>query len=907
MTVTWKDCLAFVFLPGIKTRAKDLGLNFGYLAHLMALAFRSARLLPPQHPYLFPSQVGTFGIRHVLAAAAGNLKGGVRNIDQYLIYGIFLAGVAFLILQFVLVIAMLATHTAEAAIPFVGMFETVNPTDDIAFMMLDKVFQIPGLFNSQLAPANAAAITPFTAGLHAMFGFYSAGMLIVAFLIVLYYIFAIAIETAQTGVPFGERFQSIFVPIRLILAILMLVPIAYGLNAGQHFTLHLAYWGSSFATNSWLLFNQQAGTNPLGLSDQEMVAKPKVEEITNILNFFYLVQTCRSAYGLVEGKDIKPYFVKPPFGPDAAQADEMIGQDFPTALAFFNNGDITVTFGEKNASYTKHTAGVKPYCGQITIPIKSKDVAGIKDLYDVYYTFIRDLWNNGDLIIYGQKVSRIKFREKCSPAPCDLTVFATVSPWDAEDDQLPGSGFYSDMQVTQQANFTAQMEAAITTIRTNVNPDLQMSAQILDMGWGGAGVWFNTLADFNGALTDAALMIPTPTKYPAVMEHVLRKKNALDVAVSQKERFAPTNATGGDSMAKYWSEADLGDPSINNRIAGLMDAVYQNILSVPSDREKTKNALGDMFNFIFGMYGLYDLRENNDVHPLAKMSALGKSIISKTISYIGVGFVMAGVGGFASGIEDMANVGKAFDMASTAIVSFAMIGLTIGFILFYLIPFMPFLYFFFAVGKWVKAIFEAMVGIPLWALAHLHIDGEGIPGPSAVNGYLILLEILLRPILILFGFVASLTAFSAMATVLETIFTLVVSNVAGYNPFDAGGAMSFPDMDNARTAIDEFFYTVMYAILLYMMATSCFKLIDLIPNQLIRWFGNSVASFADKAPDPAENLVRYTAYAGYTFSDEVAGAVKSLGHGTSTATGEMVGAALKKSSVAERLKGFGKN
>jgi conjugal transfer/type IV secretion protein DotA/TraY len=301
------------------------------------------------------------------------------------------------------------------------------------------------------------------------------------------------------------------------------------------------------------------------------------------------------------------------------------------------------------------------------------------------------------------------------------------------------------MKVTYQANFNALMETAIDNIRNAANPNLQMSQKILDMGWGGAGVWFNTLADFNGALTDAAFMLPAIVNYPAVMEHVSRKKAALDSAINQKERFAPTTPKGEDSFKEYWSDADLDDDALNNQMAYLMDAVYQNILNVPSEKEKTKNVLGDMFNFIFGIYGLYDLRENADVHPLAKMAALGKSIISKTVSYMGVGFAMAGVGGFTSAIEGMAPIGKAFDNASSMITSFAFIGLTIGFILYYLVPFMPFLYFFFAVGKWVKSIFEAMVGIPLWALAHLHIDGDGIPGPSAVNGYFILLEILLRP------------------------------------------------------------------------------------------------------------------------------------------------------------------
>ena len=54
---------------------------------------------------------------------------------------------------------------------------------------------------------------------------------------------------------------------------------------------------------------------------------------------------------------------------------------------------------------------------------------------------------------------------------------------------------------------------------------------------------------------------------------------------------------------------------------------------------------------------------------------------------------------------------------------------------------MPFIYFFFALAGWIKSIFEAVVAMPLRALAHLRIDGEGLPGPGATNGYFLLLEI----------------------------------------------------------------------------------------------------------------------------------------------------------------------
>ena len=42
---------------------------------------------------------------------------------------------------------------------------------------------------------------------------------------------------------------------------------------------------------------------------------------------------------------------------------------------------------------------------------------------------------------------------------------------------------------------------------------------ILSKGWASAGIWYNTVAQLNGAVTSAVLNIPLPSKYPEVMEY----------------------------------------------------------------------------------------------------------------------------------------------------------------------------------------------------------------------------------------------------------------------------------------------------------------------------------------------------------------------------------------------------
>ena len=42
----------------------------------------------------------------------------------------------------------------------------------------------------------------------------------------------------------------------------------------------------------------------------------------------------------------------------------------------------------------------------------------------------------------------------------------------------------------------------------------------------------------------------------------------------------------------------------------------------------------------------------------------------------------------------------------------------------------------------LRGMTELLVGAPLWALAHLRIDGNGLPGETASNGYFLIFEIL---------------------------------------------------------------------------------------------------------------------------------------------------------------------
>ena len=159
---------------------------------------------------------------------------------------------------------------------------------------------------------------------------------------------------------------------------------------------------------------------------------------------------------------------------------------------------------------------------------------------------------------------------------------------------------------------------------------------------------------------------------------------------------------------------------------------------------------------------------------------------------------------------------------------------------------------------------------PLWALAHLRIDGEGLPGKMGMSGYFLLFEIFVRPILTIFGLIGGIIILTAMVRSLNELWDIVIINLSGHDASQDPGALSSlvgnTHATLIRNALDEFMFTIMYAIVVYMMAMSSFKLIDMVPNQILRWLGASVSTFGEKLQDPGAQLVGMTYRGGLAMS-----------------------------------------
>lgn len=958
-------------LPGIIPRLKEFaGSGFGALAQLMALIFYSVRLLPPHHPYLRASNQGRFGIRHVIAEAARHIEFKRENTDQIIIFFAVLTGAALLIVQCALLLLTVFIHPVFAAGPTpLGFFQTADATNDIAYMLLDLVFGVPGVFTGAGGTVTCVAFntnclgggfagvwpSPFHVGLQTMFRFYNLAILLVGALIFLYYVLIVVGETATTGTPFGKRFNHVWAPLRLVTAVGLLIPLGYGLNTAQYIVLYAAKFGSSFASNGWSLYNNaiegtmggpnSSVTNVTGTNRTSsissvvvnpMIAPPAFVSATNqvdgVLQFMSLARACKTAYEAIyqaENIRIEPWLVSRPF--NATVAASAIGPAVPgspvwgatatgvnpispgSALEFYNGGDIIVRFGHNGAAagqngqnlYDKELGGVFPFCGEITISTGDLKYQGAKEMQRDYYNWILSLWENPALIDFGIRAACIHAANKAAidataERPCDSVSFvnvaglATSNPDDPN--QLPNDAWKNAMV---QPELGAMIVMASQAYNSMQNEITSLTTDIRGRGWGGAGIWYNQIAQMNGGFQSAVRGVPLPSRMPSVMLDVMEARRAQDMGTSGEDRYNPN--TANSAMSVRFVNAG------NMNIARMLNDVYQywrGSYSTGTTEMKTdSNPIFTVMNAIFGTDGLMNIRKMDNIHPLAQLSSLGKGIMDTTIRNLMAALGFAAAGGATEALS--AQLGGALGTASSAIISVATVGLTIGFILYYVLPFLPFIYFFFAVGGWVKTIFEAMVGAPLWALAHLRIDGEGLPGQAALNGYFLIFEIFLRPILTVFGLLAAVIAFSALAQTLNGLFPLLLSNASGYDTTNSIGIIA--DLQFKRSILDEFFYTVVYTILVYLIGVSSFKLIDQIPANILRWMGAGVQVFRDQDEDLASGLTQYATVGAHQIAPQVIDAAKQGAHTFGYAAGRgVMGLTSRNASgkvVADVIKG----
>ena len=154
-------------------------------------------------------------------------------------------------------------------------------------------------------------------------------------------------------------------------------------------------------------------------------------------------------------------------------------------------------------------------------------------------------------------------------------------------------------------------------------------------------------------------------------------------------------------------------------------------------------------------------------------------------------------------------------------------GLTIAFVL----PMIPWVMWIAGIVGYLILVCEAMVAVPLWMLAHLTFEGDGLHG-RGFAGYELLFNILFRPVLMIIGLFLGYFIFTCASWLIRMSFGIAAAFVLG-------------DGWIVTNWLGLFVLLSIFVLSHVVAAIASFRMITLIPHHVPRMIGFSSANRVD--------------------------------------------------------------
>jgi conjugal transfer/type IV secretion protein DotA/TraY len=794
-----------------------------------------------------------------------------------------------LLLAAVLAVLTLAPVTARAqGAPSPSQLFSLSNGADAPIQWIENIFlgntsPDPETFLTNTGTQNDNASGFAQSGLQAVLTWYSYAMLVLASFLMLYHLLRIIAETAHTGKP-GGRANQLWGAIRMVIAIGLLVPLPSGLNTGQMVVLNLAKQGSALASNAWQQFTTaylQSFANAGGNGNNGVFVAGSASDGTRVLQGIFLSFVCQDAINL----DVDSM-------PNATQY--AIGYYGPAV----NNSSPGASMETMSWGYSGNTS----YCGSISyyMPVASTTgdgavvAAAVTAQYQALTTAMGSL-----------QTLACTYVQAVDPAGSGTSsgTSSGVSAWCPRVNNPPLPPDPSSFQAIVTA-YNNQLSAAPTAALSAAAGQIQTTMQQNSAyGWLQAGSLFLTFARLQEDVLNVSGYLPQPGS-PAL---VVNPSETLDQAGYEQHTGPLAGSISNIGLGWLTGLAGvIGISSIGSALPGTITEDTSSVLAaaqgwfnnssptgaaastgagMPSGSGSASSSgtlqgtmagntaisapTGKLSNFIGKIVSAVEgagLGQNSPIltgHPVAGfpimvLQSLGWDLLT-VAAYMYAGGVFGGI--FSS-------------TAGSLAILFGSVLVVPGILLAYVLPLLPFFRFLFAIFGWVLAVIEAVVCVPVFALAHLNPDGEGIMPQSSRSGYMLLMHLLFRPLLIIVGFIAALLLMNGMFDFLNAVWFPTVLGASGTALTIAGNGAGSTSTVSVPTTINPFsglVYGVIYAGLTYTICNMCFKAIDHIPNHTMRWIGGQGDQHSSEHGPHIEQAMMATAYAGKQVGQTVGG------------------------------------
>lgn len=726
--------------------------------------------------------------------------------------------------------------------------------EDLSLEWLRRIF--PGM--AHLACGSGGNCPNVNADLMAaMMGTFNAALFGIGSFMMAFQTLVGTVQTAHEGKVMGQKWHTIWAPIRVLGGVAMLVPIK-GYCGMQYVMLMLIVLGYNLANGLWVSYVQTAfsGSMAAGAVTASQSAG------LGLANGVLANETCAAVLrahvaGLQAAAGGTSSLVQ-----GAPRRGSIGGLSAQSAAA--NNGGGIPPFGPNMASLAVPSpaaagavdaSGARSWdwgttCGRIVVAAPSDPLVAWNPSAQAAGQTAGGRAQQRSITEQAVERGIAAYRAFLSARDAALTalvrevqdanvhgyVVATVVP-NVSPDGVTGAGVVSAdvaaAEVTQRYErvvrageaFDAAYNAAARTMVQAVNAQgsQQFVQRATALGWASAGAMNATLmraaaraAELNGGAIPS-LRGPDPSQLVSLTGGTApdEMRQRLAAGLEAARRVAGNLAPGGTENALVPQVQVGADMQSRNLFAQVFKPLSDSVTRYLTD----------------------DIGYINPLRPMSSIQSMGNNMLlagqGMALAWINLNMSSEGAATSAAGLVG-AGVARGAVTAIGVLYVPVMIGLLIcGALHAYILPMIAFLIWFYAIIAVVSVAAELVIAAPVAAFMHVRADGDELINDRQRTIYVMAFNALLRPSLLLFGLATANLVFSAMCNFLNATYGMAVSTTNGDSVVGVVGWMTM---------------TVMVFYLHYQLVLRSMHLITAVPSTVAELIGAR-----DQSRDEQEN------------------------------------------------------
>ena len=609
-------------------------------------------------------------------------------------------------------------------------------------------------------------------------------------------------RAAETGRVLSSSTSS-WAPVRLIFALAMMFPLSSGFSSGQAAVMQVAMWGIGMGRAVYASAIQAVGP------DAVPIVQPMIPGTKTIVAGLLQNELCRALVNAASGNaNLVPA---------------------PTPIRSSTSGNSAMSGAYVSWVYSMSTGDDmgNPVCGSVTLRqpnASATNIAGTSiDMTAGQQTTLTNVITN-DIRPAAESVAQALWSTRQANSLNQLmgTMTSATEDYRAQLTQLATTV----MSGLRSALTSADARSGTLGLTAN-------QQKLSDLGWTSAGAYYVEIARLNGQTLSLLSAVPSvsPPSYqglgqslgsdlaPLVQAALAFQTKLLNYVQTTDGLDAP----GGNS--ELFSGATPGEDGAS-AIEQVVRKLHLN--------ERVLNALVTAMSPTTGT-GWTD--------PFAALINMGQTLTLTSLAALGLASILASTtataGAVAWNVLTLNFTAAAASVSGHLVMSFLgtpifyglMCMLIPGLLISYVLPMIPFAMWIAGVAGWLILVCEAVIAVPLWMFAHLTFQGDGLHG-RGIEGYALLFNILFRPVLMLFGLFLGYFVFSAMSWLMLQGFGIA-----------AGFALSNGWF--VTNLLGVIVLICMFVLMHITLALVCFRLISVVPHQVVKLIGVAPANRVD--------------------------------------------------------------